>query len=128
MKIASLSQACKLLGYNPKTVLPNVSKMPKHLQKHTIAKSTLEIIAEASREGVELDYDNTDQYKWYPWFWLNKPGFRFYVSTCAFTDAYSTGGPRFCYLSREDSDWHAKKHLALYKTATVIPKAAKKKK
>jgi len=121
MKIASFLQACKLLKYNPKTVLPNVSKMPKRLQAHTIAKAKLEIIAEASRAGVELDYD-TDQQKWFGIFLLNKPGFRFGASNCGIANSRSHGGPRLCYLSEEDSDYHCKKHIALYKAAMVIPK------
>lgn len=128
MKIASFLQACKLLKYNPKTVLPVVSKMPKHLQAHTIAKAKLEIIAEASQGGVVFDYDDSNERKWYPWFWLNKPGFRFDVSFYSFTSAFACSGPRLCYLSEEDSDYHAKKHLALYKAAIVIPKRPVKKK
>lgn len=122
MKIASFLQACKLLKYNPKTVLPNVSKMPVHLRAHTTAKAKLEIICEASRGGVELDYDNTDQRKWSGWFWLNKPGFRFSAAIYGIASTYSSGGPRLCYLSEEECIWHCKKHIALYKAAIVIPK------
>lgn len=102
MHINSLAHACKLLKYNPKTCLPVVSKMPKHLQKHTLAKATLEIIAEASREGVELDFDNADQKKWGGWFWLDKPGFRLFGAYYDFTYADSDGGPRLCFLSKDD--------------------------
>lgn len=121
MKIASFLQACKLLKYDPKTVLPNVSKMPIHLRAHHIARAKLEIIAEASRGGVEFDYD-TNQRKWYGWFWLNKPGFRFLDSCYDLTHAASGGGPRLCYLSEEDTIYHCKKYIALYKAAMVIPK------
>lgn len=123
MKIPSLAFACKKLGYSIKTVLPNVSKMPKHLQKHTLARATLEIIHEASWDGVEIDYDNPDQKKWGFWVWLNKPGFRLVAVDCAFDG--SDGGPRLCCLSREDMEYHFKKHLALYKAAIVIPKKKK---
>jgi hypothetical protein len=122
MKITSFLQACKALNYNPKTILPNVSKMPRRLQAHHIARAKLEVIAEASRGGVELDYDNSEQRKWYGWFWLNKPGFRFDVSDYDITTSGSCGGPRLCYLTEEDSDYHCKKHIALYKAAMVMPK------
>lgn len=122
MKIASFLQACKLLKYNPKTVLPNVSKMPFHLRAHHIARAKLEVIAEAGREGVELDYDNTDQRKWYGWFWLNKPGFRFGDAYFDIASTDTACGPRLCYLSEDDCIYHCKKHIALYKAATVIPK------
>lgn len=121
MKIASFLQACKLLKYNPKTCLPNVSKMPMHLRAHHIARAKLEIIAEASRGGVELDYDS-DQRKWGGWFWLNKRGFRFSDAYFVITLTFSDGGPRLCYLSEEDTIYHCKKHIALYKAAIVIPK------
>ena len=127
MKIASLAVACKKLGYNIKTCLPDVSKMPKHLQKHTLARATLEIITEASWDGVELDYNNNNQRKYYGWFWLDNPGFRLYGVTCAIAYSLSSGGPRLCYLSREEAEWHIKKHFALYKAAIVIPKKPKKK-
>lgn len=127
MKIENFLKACKLLKLNSKTCIPNVSKMPKYLQAHTIARAKLEIIAEASRAGVELDYDNYSQYKWFGYFLLNKPGFRFYAVNYDVTFSGSAGGPRLCYLSREDAEYHCKKHIALYKAAIVIPKAPKKK-
>lgn len=126
MQIPSFLFACKRLKYNPKTAIPDVSKMPKHLQAHTIAKAKLEIIAEASRDGVELDYDS-DQEKWSAWFWLNKPGIRFDDAGCGITGAGSGGGPRLCYLSQEDVEYHVKKHFALYKAAIIIPKRPKSK-
>lgn len=128
MRIPSLAFACKKLGYNIKTVLPNVSKMPKHLQKHTLARATLEIIHEASWDGVEIDYDNTDQKKWGFWVWLNKPGFRLYDVFFDFDYSGSGGGPRLCCLSREDMEWHFKKHFKLYKAAIEIPKKPASKK
>lgn len=122
MKIASLAIACKKLGYNIKTVLPNVSKMPKHLRAHTLARATLEIIHEASWDGVEIDYDNSDQKKWGIWVWLNKPGFRLYYVYFDIVCSTTVGGPRLCCLSREDMEYHFKKHFKLYKAAIEIPK------
>lgn len=128
MKIPSFSFACKKLGYNPKTALSDVSKKPKHLQKHTIAREKLEIIHEASWDGVEIDYDNLQQEKWGIWVWLNKPGFRFDGVYYDFSFSNTLGGPRLCCLSREDMEYHFKKHFALYKAAIEIPMKAKKKK
>lgn len=128
MKIPSFAFACKKLKYNPKTVLSDVSKKPKHLQKHTIAREKLEIIHEASWDGVEIDYDNSQQQKWGFWAWLNKPGFRLYGVYYDLTLSYAAGGPRLCCLSREDMEYHFKKHFALYKAAIEIPKRPAKKK
>lgn len=128
MKIPSFAFACKKLGYNPKTAISDVSKKPKHLQNHTIAREKLEIIHEASWDGVEIDYDNLEQRKWGVWVWLNKPGFRLADVDCDITFSCTDGGPRLCCLSREDMEYHFKQHFALYKAAIVIPKKAAKKK
>jgi hypothetical protein len=127
MKIPSFTFACKKLGYDPTKSLPDVSKMPKHMQASTVAKAKLDIIYEAARDGVELDYDDINQDKWGIWWWLNKPGFRFYVAFIDYSLATTTGGPRLCVLSREDAIYHANKHKALWKSATVIPKKKSKK-
>lgn len=129
MRIPTYAFACKKLGYNPKTALPDVSKMPKHLQKHTIARATLEIIHEASWDGVEQDYDNIEQKKWGIWgVWLNKPGFRLDVVYYGIDFSGTVGGPRLCCPSREDMEYHFKKHFALYKAAIEIPKKPSSKK
>lgn len=128
MRIPTYAFACKKLGYNPKTVLPDVSKMPKHLQKHTIARATLEIIHEASWDGVEIDYDNSSQKKWGIWVWLNEPGFQLNVVYYDIGGSGTVGGPRLCCLSREDMEYLFKKHFALYKAAIEIPKKAVSKK
>jgi hypothetical protein len=128
MKIPSFAFACKKLKYNPKTALPDVSKMPKHLQKHTLARATLEVIHEASWDRVEIDYDNPDQKKWGFWVWLNKPGFRLGGVYCGIDGSDSDGGPRLCCPSREDMEYHFKKYFKLYKAAIEIPKAVVKKK
>lgn len=130
MKIPSFAFACKKLKYNPKTVLSDVSKKPKHLQKHTIAREKLEIIHEASWDGVEIDYDNREQKKWGFWVWLDKPGFRLDGVAFDFAISLASGGPRLCCLSEEEIRYHFKKHFTLYKAALTIPKkpAAKKRK
>jgi hypothetical protein len=128
MKIPSFDFACKKLKYNPKTVLSDVSKKPKHLQKHTIAREKLEIIHEASWDGVEIDYDNPEQKKWGFWVWMNKPGFRLDGVGYDFASSFTCGGPRLCCLSEEDMRYHFEKHFTLYKDAIVIPKRVSQKK
>lgn len=128
MKITSLQHACKVLKCTLKSRMPDVSKMAKHLQKHTLATAELELIAEASRNGVVLDYDDYSQGKYYNVFLLNKPGFRFGVVFCAVSISSAVGCPRLCFTSDEDARWHAKKYLAKYKAGIVIPKPPEKKK
>lgn len=116
MNIESYEHGCQVLGLDPEAILPDVSRMPEEFQASTIAQHKLNIICKASREGVVIDWNHSKQYKWQPWFYMDDPGFRFHASFYDFGYAYATSGSRLCYLSKEDSDWHAKKHLVLYCT------------
>jgi hypothetical protein len=43
-----------------------------------IAYKKIKVIVRALNEGWKPDWNNSNQYKWYPWFYLNEPsGFRF---------------------------------------------------
>jgi hypothetical protein len=93
MQPKTFEEACKARGYDPATVLPDVSKFPEKHQKAMIAYSKLIIITEAINEGKEPDWNDSDEYKWYPWMDMevddnNPSGFRFYA---AFYDFYVYG-------------------------------------
>ena len=125
MKIKTFNQACKLLKYNPEKVLPNVASFPKAHQKSLTAYAKLVIIAEAlnydeaTKKKWVPNWNDYNEYKWYPWFYLDKPGFRFGASgyLCTSTGA---GGARLCYRSSGLSDYAAKQFKTLYKDLIVL--------
>lgn len=114
MPIKTFEQACKKLKLDAANVLPDVSKMPEHLQKSLLATAMLFIIAGALNDGWKPNWNDDDERKWAPWFWMDAPGFRFYVSDYDFTFSDSTGGSRLCYKTRELSDYAGKTFLQLY--------------
>ena len=65
-KIKTFEGACKALGIE--NTLPDVSAMPEKHQKALIAHYKLVIIVEALNEGWIPDWNNWDEYKYYPWF------------------------------------------------------------
>ena len=79
------------------------------------AAAKLMIIAEALNEAWKPNWDNSSQYKWAPWFRLDKPGFRFNVSF--YYDAYagSSGGSRLCFHSEELANYAGQQFLDIYK-------------
>ena len=74
----------------------------------------LKVIVRALNEGWTPNWNDGNQRKWYPWFYMNKPGFRFGVSYCDFVNALSAGGSRLCFATQELSDYAAKQFLDLY--------------
>ena len=74
----------------------------KNHQKAIIALEKLIVIAEAWNKADEFvpDFDNTNQYKWFPWF--RKNGTAGFVCESTFTTATSARasfGSRLCFIS-----------------------------
>jgi hypothetical protein len=73
-------------------------------------------IVRALNEGWTPDWNNENERKWSPWFYLNSPGFRFNGSDYGFTHSCTPGGSRLCFKTEELSTYAAKQFLEIYKT------------
>lgn len=73
------------------------------------------VIVPAINEGKVMDYEDEDQEKFWPVFYLNKPGFRFCHSCYDVVDTYLTGGSRLAFASRAQSDHAAKFFLEVFR-------------
>ena len=60
------------------------------------------VIIPALREGTIPDWNDGDEEKWWGYFYMNDPGFRFGGADFGYSDAYWTGGSRLCLRSREE--------------------------
>lgn len=120
MQIPTFEHGCEIMGYDP-TKLPIVDHLPVIHQKAQVASYKLFVISEASwkGEGKVINWNDRSQYKWDPFFYMNKPGFRLNVSVFDFAGTHSAGGSRLCYPSEEDSDFHGETHLELYRDLMV---------
>ena len=126
--LKTFEAACELLDYNPKEVLPVVDKMPEALAKATVAATKLFIISDAAwkTEAKEIDWNNYDQRKYYPWFDLETypdqvgsgAGFSFY--DCYYGHANSGVGSRLVFPTSEVAKYVGKTHLQLYRDLMVI--------
>ena len=83
-------------------------------EEDEIAYRKLKLIAKVLNEGWRLNWNNNSQYKWYPWFYMNRPGFRFGGSDSYYSVASTAGGSRLCFSSRELSDYAANTFLKIY--------------
>jgi hypothetical protein len=106
-RIKSFEDACRELGEDPANF--NVG-MPDE-----IAYKKLKVITRALNEGWEPNWNNDNQYKWYPWFYMDSPGFRFYDSYYSRTAASAGAGSRLCFKSQELSTYAGQCFLELYR-------------
>lgn len=99
-RVKSFEDACQVLGIS--TNVPEVKGLPRKHQKAIIANYKLIIIAEALNEGWKPNWQDSDEYKYYPWFDMSNPagvGFSFTYFTASSTAANI--GSRLCLKNRE---------------------------
>lgn len=119
-KIKSFEDACQLLGIA--TNLPEVSLLPENHQKAILAHYKLVIIAEALNEGWKPNWDDDDEYKYYPYFDMEGSSSGSGFSSDGY-GGWSSGthvGSRLCFKSRELARYTGETFIDLYKEYFVI--------
>lgn len=99
-RVKSFEDACQVLGIS--TNVPEVKGLPRKHQKAIIANYKLIIIAEALNEGWKPNWQDSDEYKYYPWFDMSNPAGVGYSNTyyaASLTNA--AFGSRLCLKNRE---------------------------
>lgn len=119
-QLKTFHDACKVEGLDAKKVLPDFSGYPAKDRKAMTAHAKLVIIARAANRLAnggkpwKPDFSNSD-WKYWPWFYMDKgsSGFRFYG--CDYWDSLSDVGSRLCYISREVCEYVAKTFIKEYR-------------
>ena len=122
-KIKTFEAACAALGI--KTTLPVVKGLPEKHQEAIIAHYKLVTITEALNEGWQPNWNDSDQWKYSPWFSVKASskntagsGLSFHVADYWDTD---TGvGSRLCFKSRELAEYVAKTFRKLYEQSYLL--------
>jgi hypothetical protein len=118
-EITSFEDACKALKLKT-TCLPDVSAFPTEHQQALLAHAQLIIIAQALNEGWKPNWNDTDQWKYYPWFEIqaseDKPsGFGFSGAFTITGTRITAVGSRLCFKSRSLAIYAGKQFAELYK-------------
>lgn len=99
-RVKSFEDACQVLGIS--TNVPEVKGLPRKHQKAIIANYKLIVIAEALNEGWKPNWQDSDEYKYYPWFDMSNPagvGYSYTLNAASNTHAHF--GSRLCLKNRE---------------------------
>lgn len=118
-EIISFEDACKFTGDDHEK-LPVVKSLPPKHQNRIIADYKLSIIAEALRQGKEVDYNNTNQYKYFAVFRViadkkNPSGFGWAYYDYALWDSCSAVGLRLCFPDNyELAEYFGKQFIKLH--------------
>lgn len=85
-RVKTYEDACKVLGVEP---INEQNAKAQGFRSDEIARRKLETIAAALNEGWKPDWNNTDQYKYYPYFYIqeNTKGKGSAGLSCAYTNS-----------------------------------------
>lgn len=117
-EVKTYEDACRVLGYN---VTEDSELRKAGFRPDEIARRKLETIAEALNEGWAPDWNNTNEYKYYPWYYIQPHGGadKFAGLACAntnYTASYTRAriGSRLCYKTRNLAAYAGKQFKELY--------------
>lgn len=113
-RVKTVEDACEVLGLDPDCLWDESE------EADILAYKKLKVIVRAfnyldnNNEEWLPDYDNSNEYKWKPWFYMNKPGFRLDAVGCGRAGSYA--GSRLDYKSESIAKYGATQFLDLYRS------------
>lgn len=99
--IDSVESALKRTG----KTMPDFSGIPEDRRDRYQAMFEMETIIDAVNDGWVADWENTNQPKYRPWFWMSPSGFAFFGSSYDGGYACAGSGSRLHFETREKSDY-----------------------
>ncbi|MHC1780033.1 MAG: hypothetical protein AB9922_07325 [Bacteroidales bacterium] len=113
-------EACIGLGIS--MTLPDVSLLPERNQKAIIAFYKLSVIIQWRNEGWEPNWNDANEWKYYPWFYLKSDaaGLGFSITYYTASDADAYFGSQLCFKSRQLAIESANDLMPLYEDMFLI--------
>jgi len=111
-RIKTFADACEILDIDTDDVWHESDEQDEVAYKQLkVVVRALNFLANGKKEWVP-DYNNSNERKWYPWFYMDKPGFRLDGVGC---DAAGSGvGSRLVFITEELARYAANQFLGLY--------------
>lgn len=119
-RVKTFQDAVIILGSNDQEVL-KYNILAKYLPEadNILLEQKLIIIARALNEGWTPNWDNDNEYKYYPWFRMGS-AFVFNYTNYVWAGTTAFGGSRLCFKSRELAEYVGKQFTEIYKEYMTI--------
>jgi hypothetical protein len=119
-RIKSWEDVCNFLSLDPKRCLPFDTELPYSSKDEISGNAYFKLckIIEVLNEGWEPNWDNSNEPKYYPWFYMDSKadsGFGLSYDDCAYDYSRTTVGSRLCFKSSELAIYAAKQFRSEYK-------------
>lgn len=117
-EIKSYEDACKVLGIQP--ISDNaVAAFPAEDRKSMLAYHKLTIIARAINGGWKPDWNNVNQYKYYPVFYYESAGLSCALTSRAASCTLASFGSRLCFHDSETARYAGNTFTELYEQILI---------
>lgn len=121
-RVKTYEDACKVLGVEP---INEQNAKAQGFRSDEIARRKLETIAAALNEGWKPDWNNTDQYKYYPYFYIQEnangasAGLSYAYTSNAATSANANIGSRLCFYASRLARYAGNQFTDLYEQILI---------
>lgn len=122
-RVKTYEDACKVLGVEP---INEQNAKAQGFRSDEIARRKLETIAAALNEGWKPDWNNTDQYKYYPYFYIQEnakgkgsAGLSCANATYAATNTHAPFGSRLCFYASRLARYASNQFTDLYEQILI---------
>lgn len=122
-RVKTYEDACKVLGVEP---INEQNAKAQGFRSDEIARRKLETIAAALNEGWKPDWNNTDQYKYYPYFYIQENAKGKGSAGLSFASTYSTAsiavafvGSRLCFYASRLARYASNQFTDLYEQILI---------
>lgn len=122
-RVKTYEDACKVLGVEP---INEQNAKAQGFRSDEIARRKLETIAAALNEGWKPDWNNTDQYKYYPYFYIQEnakgkgsAGLSYALTATAATNTDAFIGSRLCFYALRLARYAGNQFTDLYEQILI---------
>lgn len=122
-RVKTYEDACKVLGVEP---INEQNAKAQGFRSDEIARRKLETIAAALNEGWKPDWNNTDQYKYYPYFYIQEnakgkgsAGLSFAHTNNSASSSAALIGSRLCFYASRLARYASNQFTDLYEQILI---------
>lgn len=122
-RVKTYEDACKVLGVEP---INEQNAKAQGFRSDEIARRKLETIAAALNEGWKPDWNNTDQYKYYPYFYIQEnakgkgsAGLSFANTSGTAASTTAPIGSRLCFYASRLARYASNQFTDLYEQILI---------
>jgi len=99
--------------------VPDLSNFPEDLRTYFENQYKAVVITEALNEGWKADWNDGNQEKYVPYFWVSPSGFSFSATYCYYSDPHAGFASRLCFKTRALAAYAGEQFLEVYKNITL---------